>query len=101
VSRKGGKSHRRPAKPPAPDQSDQATLPLQSSDQATPPLLPMEIRIGDRFMDQDLEWEVVTRPASLHGGKSLRATVQRPGLPESEREITWAAHERVNIRRPQ
>jgi hypothetical protein len=59
----------------------------------------MEIRIGDRFMDQELEWEVVTQPASLHGGKSLRARVWRPGLPESEREITWAAHERVEIRR--
>jgi hypothetical protein len=60
-------------------------------------LLPMEIQIGDRFTDQDLEWEVVNHPAILHGGKSLRARIQRPGLPESEREITWA-HERVNIR---
>ena len=59
----------------------------------------MEIRIGDRFMDQDLEWEVLTHPTSLHSGKSLRARVQRPGLPESEQEITWTAHERVNIRR--
>jgi hypothetical protein len=62
-------------------------------------LLPMEIQIGDRFTDQDLEWEVVNHPAILHDGKSLRARIQRPGLPESEREITWAAHERVNIRR--
>jgi hypothetical protein len=59
----------------------------------------MEIRIGDRLMDQDLEWEVVTHPALLHGGKSLRARIRRPGLPDSEREIIWAAHERVEVRR--
>jgi hypothetical protein len=47
----------------------------------------MEIQIGDRFTDHDFEWEVVTHPAALHGGKSLRARIQRPGLPESEREM--------------
>jgi hypothetical protein len=99
VSRKGRKSHRRPAKPTAPDQSGQATLPLQPPDQLTLPLLPMEIQVGDRFTDKDFEWEVVTRPAVVRGGKSLRARIRRPGLPESEREITWAAHERVEIRR--
>ena len=101
MSRKGSKSRRRLAKPTAADQSDQATLPLRPPDQATLSLLPMEIRIGDRFMDQEFEWEVVTRPRSLHDGKSLRARIQRPGLPEGEREITWSAHERVNIRRSQ
>jgi hypothetical protein len=62
-------------------------------------LLPMEIQIGDRFTDHDFEWEVLTRPAALHGGKSLRARIRRPGLPETEREMTWQAHERVQIRR--
>ena len=62
-------------------------------------LLPMEIQIGDRFTDQEFEWEVLTRPAALHGGKSLRARIRRPGLPETEREMTWQAHERVAIRR--
>ena len=96
MSWKARKSHRRPAKP---DDSDQAMLPLQPPDQATLPVLPMEIRIGDRFTDQDFEWEVLTHPAILRGGKSLRARIRRPGLPESEREITWSAHERVKIRR--
>ena len=40
----------------------------------------MEIQVGDRFTDQDFEWEVLTRPAALHGGKSMRARVRRPGL---------------------
>jgi hypothetical protein len=59
----------------------------------------MEIQIGDRFIDGEFEWEVLTRPAVLHGAKTLRARIQRPGLPESEREITWPAHVRVEIRR--
>ena len=72
--------------------------PLPASDQ-TLSLLPMQIQVGDRFSAEGFEWEVVTRPASLHGGKSLRTRVQRPGLPESEQEIIWAAHERVEIQR--
>jgi hypothetical protein len=42
--------------------------------------------------DHEFEWEVVTRSAILHGGKSLRARIRRPGLPESERDMTWPAH---------
>src|SRR5262245_52405394 len=60
-------------------------------------LLPMEIQIGDRFSDQDFEWEVVTHPVAFRGGKTLWARIQRPGLPESEREITWPAHVTVQI----
>jgi hypothetical protein len=89
VSRKGAKSHKRPAKP----------SPTQNADAATASVLPMEIKIGDRFTDHDFEWEVVTHPAALHGGKSLRARIQRPGLPETERDMTWPAHVRVDIRR--
>ena len=66
-------------------------LPLQASEQ-TLSLLPMEVQVGDRFTAEEFEWEVVTHPASFHGGKSLRARIQRPGLPESDREITWPAH---------
>jgi hypothetical protein len=63
-------------------------------------MLPMEIKIGDRFTDHDdFEWEVLTHPVVLHGGKSLRARIQRPGVPETEREITWPAHVRVEIQR--
>jgi hypothetical protein len=74
---------------------------VKGGESATISLLPMELQIGDRFADQDLEWEVVTRPEVLHGAKVLRARIQRPGLPESEREMTWPAHVRVEIRRGQ
>ena len=49
--------------------------------------LPMEIRIGDRFTEREYEWEVVTHPAGFQGGKSLRARIRRPGVPESETEM--------------
>jgi hypothetical protein len=71
------------------------------ADTVTASMLPMEIQIGDRFTDHDFEWEVVTHPGALHGGKSLRARIRRPGLPETERDMTWPAHVRVDIRRGQ
>jgi hypothetical protein len=89
VSPKDAKSHQRQAKPE----------PAQGQGAATVSVLPMEIQVGDRFTDHDFEWEVLTHPAVLHGAKSLRARIQRPGLPESERDMTWPAHERVDIRR--
>jgi hypothetical protein len=73
--------------------------PAEGNAAATTSVLPMDLQIGDRFTDHGFEWEVLTHPAVLHGGKSLRARVQRPGLPESEREMTWPAHERLEIRR--
>jgi hypothetical protein len=59
----------------------------------------MEVQVGDRFTEGGHEWELVTRPAVMHGAKNVRARVVRPGLPETERPVTWAAHERVTIRR--
>jgi hypothetical protein len=90
VKRKRVNSAQRPAK----------TRVAQAAQPETAPMLPMEIMIGDRFTDHDdFEWEVLTHPVVLHGGKSLRARIQRPGIPETEREITWPAHVRVAIRR--
>jgi hypothetical protein len=67
------------------------TRAAQGADTVTASMLPMEIQIGDRFTDDDFEWEVVTHPAALHSGKSLRARIQRPGLPETKRDMTWPA----------
>ena len=89
VKRKAGRSAPRRAKAPV----------AQDADTATDSMLPMEIQVGDRFTDHEFEWEVVTHPAALHGGKSLRARIQRPGLPETEGDMTWPAHVRVDIRR--
>jgi len=89
VSRKGAKPRQRPVK----------LSPPQDADAATASVLPMEIQVGDRFTEQGFEWEVLTHPTAMHGAKTLRARVVRPGLPESEREVTWQAHKHVAIRR--
>ena len=73
--------------------------PVRGGTAATTSTLPMDLQVGDRFTDHGFEWEVLTHPAALHGGKSLRARIRRPGLPETEREMTWPAHERLEIRR--
>src|SRR4029453_9492414 len=64
-------------------------------------LFPMRIQIGHRFTEGGYEWEVVTHPAAFQGGKSLRARIRRPGVPESETEMIWPAHVRVKVRRTQ
>jgi hypothetical protein len=74
------------------------TRAAQAADSATAPVLPMEIKIGDRFTDHDFEWEVLTHPVVLHGGKNLRARIRRPGLPETERDMLWPAHVQSRVR---
>jgi hypothetical protein len=71
----------------------------QGSGVAAVSIFPMEIQIGDRFTDEEGEWEVVSHPATLHGAKSLRARVRRTDQPAAERDVTWPAHVRVEIRR--
>jgi hypothetical protein len=83
----------RPQEPPADAPA------AQEPDAASVSLLPMEIAVGDRFTEHGHEWEVLTRPEHMHGGKTLRARVARSGLPETERQVTWAAHDRLAIRR--
>jgi hypothetical protein len=62
-------------------------------------ILSMQLQIGDRYTDEAGEWEVVSRPVSFRGGKSVRARVQVPGRPDTEREDTWEAHQRITVRR--
>ena len=90
---------RRPAsrKPRTSAARDSGATPEES--RALESVLPMELQVGDRLIDQDFEWEVVSRPEVLHGAKTIRARTMRPGLPESEREVTWPAHVHVTVRR--
>ncbi len=47
--------------------------------------LPMQLRVGDRFIDNDEEWEVVEAPSTRTGGKAVWTRIHRPGRPETER----------------
>ncbi len=66
---------------------------------ATLSVHPMELRLGDRLTEDGEEWEVSELPATYAGGKSVRARIQRPGRPETEREMIWPAHEKLAVRR--
>ena len=92
-------NQRRPPQPKRRKRTPRSSESPPASEAGVAPLLPMEIQAGDRFAAEGFEWEVISRPEVLHGAKSLRARVARPGLPETEREITWPAHVRVAIRR--
>ena len=75
------------------------TRPAEPPVSGSASVFPKDIQVGDRFTEQGFEWEVLTHPTAMHGAKTLRARVVRPGLPESEREVTWPAHTHVAIRR--
>jgi hypothetical protein len=69
--------------------------PKEPADKGALAILPMQLRVGDHYTDETGEWEVVSRPVSYRGGKSVRARVQVPGRPDTERDDTWEAHQRI------
>ena len=87
---KAAKRERMPQSPP--------TKPRAAPEPDTASVLPMDFQVGDPFTAEGFEWEVLTHPTAMHGAKRLRASVVRPGVPETEREVTWLAHQRVEIR---
>jgi hypothetical protein len=85
----------------------QKAKPVQPSLPGMPPpeppgtvrVLPMDLRVGDRLTDETGEWEVVSRPYTIGGGKNARVRVQREGDPATRELRTWGAHERTNVKR--
>src|SRR4029434_9863144 len=74
-------------------EQSQATAPgSEEPDAGSASVLPMDLQVGDRFTAEGFEWELLTHPTAIHGAKRLRASVVRPGVPETEREVTWPAH---------
>ena len=62
-------------------------------------VLPMELQIGDRLVDETGEWEVTVRPYTSPDGKTVHARVRRVDQPDTVEERSWGAHERVAVRR--
>jgi hypothetical protein len=67
-------------------------------------VLPMELRIGDRFADETGgEWEVISRPYSSAGGKLVSAHVRRAGTARDHRfadlECARANQREANVHR--
>jgi hypothetical protein len=59
----------------------------------------MQLKVGDRIMDATGEYEVIGRPYTTERGKNARVRVQRVDNPYVTMLRTWAAHERVAVRR--
>jgi hypothetical protein len=68
-------------------------------ERAATKILPMELRVGDRFTDKAGEWEVIRPPFTTAAGKNAHASVRKIGQPRLTELRTWNAHERVNVKR--
>jgi hypothetical protein len=58
-------------------------------------VLPLELHIGDRFADETGEWEVIGRPYTMVGGKTVHVRIQRVGEPTATELRTWGARDRI------
>jgi len=71
----------------------------ESAGSADQRVLPMELQIGDRLVDETGEWEVTVRPYTAPGGKTVHDRVRRVDQPATADERTWGAHERITVKR--
>jgi hypothetical protein len=62
-------------------------------------VLPMQLKVGDRLVDETGEWEVIRRPYTAAGGKIAHAHVRRVDQPAVTEFRTWGAFERVAVKR--
>jgi hypothetical protein len=62
-------------------------------------VLSMQLKVGDRLGDASGEYEVIGQPYTTKGGKDARVRVQRVDNPNVTMLRTWAAHERVSVKR--
>jgi hypothetical protein len=76
-------------------------LPSRRPDRPTRRVLPMELLVGDRFVDETGEWEVVGRPFTTAGGKNAHARARKVSQPGLTDLPTWGAHKKVRVRRPE
>jgi hypothetical protein len=62
-------------------------------------VLPMQLKLGDRIVDETSEYEVIGRPYTTAAGKTAHVRVQRVDRPDVTMIRSWGAHERVAINR--
>jgi len=70
-------------------------------DQPTRGVRPMELQVGDRFLDETGEWEVVGRPFTTAGGKNAHTRVRKVSQPGLTDLPTWGAHKKITVRGPE
>ena len=62
-------------------------------------VLPMQLQVGDRLVDETGEWEVTVRPYTSPGGKNVHVRVRKMDQPATAEDRTWGAHERIAVKR--
>ena len=77
---------------PKPAQTPAAAPPAPSR------VLPMQLRLRDRLLDESGEWEVASRPYNRVAGDRQRPR-QAVNCPDVTEIRSWDAHERVAVRR--
>ena len=85
-----------------PERNAGGQLPLPTPRQATSStirVLPMQLQVGDRLVDETVEWEVTVQPYTSPGGKNVHARVRRVDQPATADDRTWGAHERISVKR--
>ena len=62
-------------------------------------VLPMLLQVGDRLTDETGEYEIAARPYTTNAGKGVHVRVRRVDNAEVTMIRTYAAHERVSVKR--
>ena len=62
-------------------------------------VLPMQLQIGDRLVDETGTWEVASRPYTTNAGKDAHIRIKKVGQPDVTEIRIWGEHERVAVRR--
>ena len=71
----------------------------QSAASAERRILPMDLLVSDRLTDETGEYEVIARPYTTLMGKTVHVRVKRVDNAEATMIRTYAAHERVSLKR--
>jgi hypothetical protein len=59
----------------------------------------MEVRLGDRLVDETGEYEIIAPPTTMNAGRDVHLRVQRVDNPTVTMIRTWGAHERISVKR--
>ena len=62
-------------------------------------VLPMQLQLGDRLVDETGMWEVASRPYTTNAGKDAHIRIKKVGQPDVTEIRIWGEHERVAVRR--
>jgi hypothetical protein len=71
----------------------------ESSPPATRRVLPMQLQVGDRLTDETGEYEIIGGSYTTQMGKNVHVRVKRVDNAEVTMIRTYAAHERISVKR--